>query len=334
MSNNQVKTLVEEVFESMHGPKKDIGAHLCKYRILMWFKPLKHDPYYLMRLVSDFAKNMDWEAFEPGTTPVISIHAGSIYSFKEFAHQNTGIREVDGVVLGSSTEAGLEAVISIVQSMGLDNLVKMDLSEEVIWKAMLILPLKGLLSFDTWVEPEPFDPEYEPIDERHESEYGVEVRRPRDAVEGDLFSAALDESEALRLLLKIMSRKSERKARQPEGQLRCWDLLRYARELQAFGAVNEAGVVAGAALQELLLPLSHLSHEDMRRDRLMFGKVISLVERHKKLHPSETAILREFAELRSTCAHAITTQARPDDDLAPQVDAFINWLESYPDWLK
>lgn len=334
MSTINVKTLVEEVFESMHGPKKDIGAQLCKHRILIWFRPLKKDPSFLMRLVSELTRKMDWDAFEPGTTPVISIHAGSIYSFKEFAHQNTGIREVDAVVLGSTTESGLESVIAIVQSMNLDNLVKMDLSEDVIWKAMLILPLKGLLSYDSWLEPEPLDPEYEPIDQRHESEYGFEVRRPRDSVESDLLSASLDEVEALRLLVRIMSRKSERKARQPAGELRCWDLLRYARELQEFGSVKEAGVVAGAALEELLIPLSQLTHEEVRRDRIMFGKIISLVERHKKLHPNETAILREFAEMRSACAHAINTQARPDDNLAPQVDSFINWLETYPDWLK
>lgn len=334
MSNGHVKTLVEEVFEEMHGPKKDIGAHLGTHRVLVWLKPLRHDPMYLMRLVSGLSKRMDWESFEPGTSPVISVHAGSIYSFKEFAHHHTGLNEVDALVLGTSTQETLEGVISVVENLSLENLVKFEFSEEIIWRALLIIPLKGLLSFDTWIEPEPVNPEYEPIDQRHEANYGLQIKRPRDSVEGDLFSASLDESEALRLLLKIMSRKSQRETQQPCGVRRCWDLVRQARELEAFGAVNEAGVVAGAALEELLIPLTHLSHEEVRRDRLMLGKIISLVERHKKLHPTETAVLRGFAELRSDCAHAITTQARPDDDLVPAVRAFLDWLESYPDWLK
>jgi hypothetical protein len=287
-----------------------------------------------MRLVSGLSRDLDWESFDSGITPLVSIHCGAIYSFKQFAHQHAGISEADAVVLGAPTLAALDNVVTILEHMGLQTLIKIEFDEDAIAKAMLVLPLRGMLTYNLWIEPYPSDPEYEKIDECHELNYGIEVKRPRDCVEAELFSSAPSEADALQVLLKIVSRKPSKFQIHSNGVVRCWDFLQHARELQKYGAIHEAGVVAGKALEELLIPLTQLNHDDIKRDRLVLGKIISIVERQKKLHPSQTAILRGFAELRSDCAHAIISQPRPDHNLESEVDNFLNWLESYADWLK
>ncbi len=334
MSNGNNKTLVEEVVETMMTLPNDIGTTIGQYRVLAWFSPLKNDPSYLMRMISMLSKRMDWEIFEPGTTPLIAVHAGSIYSYKEFAFQHTGLNEADAIVLGTSTKPALELMMSIIESLNLDHFVKFEQSEDAIAVAMHVLPLIGLLTCDTWIEPHTSTHDSESVDRKNELSYGLEVKRPRDSIEGDLFSATMDEPESLKVLLKIMARKPRRRPKSSDGIVRCWDILKYARELMNVGAVNEAGVVAVLAMEELLIPLTGLTHDHVKKERLMLGKIISLVERNKKLHPSQTALLREFGELRIQCAHAITSVARPDQNFSKEVNALIDCLESYPDWLK
>jgi hypothetical protein len=277
---------------------------------------------------------MDWEAFAPGTTPIVSIHSGAIYSFKEFTNQHAGMNEVYAFVLGTSTESALNYIVSLIESLDLGTLVKIENSDEIVAKALTIIPLRGLLCFGTWIEAEPANAELEPIDARHESNYHIEVRRPRDTVEGDLFRTALNEQEALRLVLRILARKSKGFVQRSDDVMRCWELLRYARELKQLGSVNEAGVIAGSALEELLISRTSISRREIRRDRLPLAKIISIVEKQRRLHPSQTAVLRSFAELRSACSHAITCGSRPDEDYSEEVDSFIDWLESYPEWLR
>lgn len=334
MSNGH-RTLVESVFDSMPSEEKDIGSYLGHNRVLLWFNPLRNDPSCFYRIISALSRRMEWESFEPGTTPVISIHYGSIYSFKEFARQHAGANEADAMVIGSSTQAAQEAIIEVIQGMNLEKLIKIDTACATIALAMRLLPFSGLLTYDTWIESQAAEnSELELIDRRHEAVYGLEIKRPHDSIESDLFSAPLSEADALKLLLKVMARKSRKHARQTDGILRCWDLLKYARELQNFGSTNDAAMVAVTALEELLIPLTGIPYEVIKRDRVTLGKIISIVEKTKKLHPSQTHKLREFGELRTHAAHAINNNHRSDQAFKNEVDSFLDWLEAYPDFLK
>ena len=330
------KTLIEEVFSSMSPEEKDIGAFLGPHRLLLWFSSLRNEPSCFYRIISGLSRKMEWESFEPGTTPVIAVHFGSIYSFKEFARQHAGTNEADAMIIGSSTEAALQMVTNIVQEMNLERLLKFEFSTEVIGRAMRLLPFSGLLTFDTWIEAQAAESsEIDLIDRRHEAVYGLEIKRPRDSIESDLFMAPLSESESLRLFLKILARKSRRNGRQSDGILRCWDLLKYARELQSFGAVNEAALVAVTAMEELLIPLTGIPYEVVKRDRVSLGKIISIVEKNKKLTSHQTHQLRELGDMRIHCAHAYTTAShRSEQQFRNQVSEFLDWLESYPDFLK
>lgn len=331
--SDENKTLLQEVMKTMPGPEKDISAHLGKYRVLVWFRPLSSGSL-LMNIVSALSKRVDWEAFEPGTTPIISVHSGAIYSFKDFTHQHAGINEVYAFVFSTSTESALKSIMSIIESLQIETLVKMETSKEIVLKAETIIPLRGLLCFENWIEAEPINSEYEPIDARHETNYIIDVKRPRDSVEADLFNTPLDEREGLRLLLRILGRKRKGFVQQSDDVMRCWELLRCARNLQVLGEVDEAGVIAGSALEELLISRSGVSRRELRRDRVSLAKIISIVEKQKRLQPSQTEILRKFAELRAHCARAISCGSKADEDYTEPVGAFIDWLESYPEWLR
>ncbi len=331
--NTGSNNLLDEVFEQ-ESFARNSKLEICGQLALLWLKPSQNSHGTFMHLLALISKKFDWECFEPGSIPLIAVYFGSIYSYKELVFEQTQQNEADALVFGATTKEALESLITLIRALELENFIKLEFSETVIEKVLAILPLSGLLSYDNWIEPAPMQDDYETRDRRLEAIYGLYIKRPRDTVEADLFAASLQELDSLRLVLRTIARRQNKRSGSVEGVRRCWEFLRYARELLNARAVNEAGLVAVAALEELLIYTSGVSYDSAKRDRLIIGKIISLVERNKNLSCTQTKVLRDFASLRPRCAHAISTGPRAVENLAPEIDDLIEWLESYPEWLR